>query len=1035
MRSKFKWIFTLLVALTVQFSFAQEKTVTGVVSDDLGPITGANVVIQGTTAGTTTDFDGKYAIKAKQGDVLEISFVGMKELVTVGSASVYDVTLQRVMLEGSEVTGVLGIKRKVDEVASTFTVVSAEEMNTASNPNAVRSLAAKVQGVKIDNASNGVNGNTTIEIRGPKTFSGSNAALVVIDGIPSTTTVLASLSPTMIESVNVMQGAQGAALYGELGVNGVIVVTTKKGSDSKKVAININSSVDFEEISFVPEKQLSYGQGWDGVWDQYENGGWGPAFDGSIRNIGLLQADGTYIQGAYSPIKDNIKQFYKTGISTQNGFDISVGGDGAYAMLSANHLNRDFIVKGDGFKRNNILFRGGVSGDKWSVDGTFNYINSRTKQAQAGANVLRGLLQAASNVPIGQFDNGNALGGWNAYYQNPFWTRDNNRITNNSDFINVGATLGYKINDNISLRYNGGIRFSTDGQIRTQGAETETTSEISSLGADLTQVSSFHQSIYRSRTYYGDVMAQFNYQLTDDIEFKGILGQNMRMHNYSRISQGGLNLEIPGWYNIQNVLNPDTPNNLRNYEVENRTTSEFASADFGYKDYLFLNLTGRYDHTSKLLPNNRSYFYPSAGLSFVATKLPSFNVSKIDYLKVYANFTKVGSTQAIADYDVINYATTGTPYANTGSSFNDRYTSVDPNIKPEFYTTYEAGFNLEMFKKRVRLNAAFYMTDTTNAISDLSSSAATSVQTTLSNIGNVKTKGLDFTLGLTPVKTENFKWNTNINFTTYTNEVTDLKGQNEVSLYDTGIGTIVAAVGETFPLIKGTDFVKDAQGRVIVDSNGMPSVDNRQKVLGKVNPDYIVGLTNTLEYKGVSFNVTMDYRHGGNVISGTKYEMTWTGHIVESAEYDRDTGFIYPNSVLANGTPNTTVYTAAGHNTNYGNRAYWTLASTTGAHNVIDATALKVREMSLGYSFPKTILEKLKLTSLKVSVNARNPFIVLADGNRGYTDPEASSVYDSSTSNAGRRSSGNYTSAAKGYSQIGQYPSTRTFGFALNVGF
>ena len=1045
MRSKFKWIFTLLVAFTMQFSFAQQKTVTGVVSDDLGPVAGANVVVKGTTTGTTTDFDGNYSISAKQGDVLVISYAGSTQSVTVGAGSTYNVTLKAVELDETVVTGALGIKKTANEVTNAFTVVSSEEMNTAQNPNAVRSLAGKVAGLRIDNLSNGVNGSTGIQLRSPVTFTRSTEALIVIDGVPSTNAVFQSLPPSMIESVNVIKGAQGAALYGSQGADGVIVVTTIKAKKGK-VSVNFNSAIDFEDISFVPERQNSYGQGWNGAWDQYENGGWGEPFDGSIRPVGLAQTDGTYIESAYSPIKDHVNQFYKVGTIMQNGFNVRLGGDNSFISFAADNLQRDFIVEGDQSKRTNALLRAGVNGQKWSLEGTFNYRVQKVKQSDSETTLLE-LSQSASNIPIGQFDNGNGLGGWTVYYNNPFWRRDNNRFNNDTNYFNTALTAAYKINNNIELKYNGGIQVTGTEQISTRNELVEDPNhpDASHFQGSLSQTSAFYKSVSSNRYYYGDLLASFNYELTSNLGLKALIGHNMQKTDFYRVSQGGVNLDIPGWYHINNVLNPDIASSLRNSTSQMHKTAEFASVDLAFKKYLFLNLTGRYEHSSLLPAEARDFFYPSAGLSFVASEYKDLNDYKVNYLKFYTNYTKVGSVDSVLYGDIIDRASLASGFAYPGgsNSYNNQYFEVDPKIKPEYYNTMEAGFSLGMFNNRITLDAAAYITDTNGFISDVATSSFTGIQNKKSNVGDLQTKGLEIALGLVPVKTENFKWNTNFVFSTYTNEVKSTYGGGSITLYDVSdspnsniTGQIQAIPGESFPHLTGTDWIRDDQGRVIInDATGNPSIDPVSKKLGKVLPDYTLGINNSLTYKGVTLSFLVDYRKGGKLFTEAKYNMTWSGHAVDT-DYDRDNGFIFPNSVLAStGEPNTTVATGAGYGSN-GAIAYANQLAGVGSYNVIDGTFVKVRELALSYSLPAKFTEKLGITSLRFGVNARNPFIFLADSNKGYTDPEASNVFDISNANAARTAGGlNTNSAARGFSQVAQYPSTKTFGFSLNVGF
>jgi len=347
MRSKFKWIFTLLLAFTMQFSFAQEKTVTGVVSDATGPLPGANVVVKGAASRSAqTDVDGKFSIKAKAGEVLLVTFTGYNDSsVTVGAANSYKVTLVEASMKIEEVliTGALGIKKRPDAQTSSTQLIKSKELNQAASSNAVQGLIGKVSGLNINTTNSGVNATTRIVIRGNKSITQNNQALVVIDGANSSATVLAGLDPDSIDTVNVLKGAQGAALYGSDGANGVIVVTTKRGSGNEKLIVKVSSSLDFEQIAFTPTVQTRYGQGWNGQNVSYENGAWGPEFDGTMVAVGLPQLDGSYVMAPFSSRgSDNIKDFFKTGTLSQNRVSLSSGTSDGYFYFSAENQKKRF---------------------------------------------------------------------------------------------------------------------------------------------------------------------------------------------------------------------------------------------------------------------------------------------------------------------------------------------------------------------------------------------------------------------------------------------------------------------------------------------------------------------------------------------------------------------------------------------------------------------------------------------------------------------------------------------------------------------
>ncbi|ENA1815255.1 hypothetical protein FPG87_09790 [Flavobacterium psychrophilum] len=1060
MRSKFKWIFTLLVALTMQLSFAQEKTVKGVVTDANGPMPGVNVLVKGTQRGVSTGFDGTYSIKASQGEVLVFSFMGMGDVSrTVGASASISVKMQDDAKQLGEVvvTGALGIKKKKDAITSVQQVVGSRELTQAMNPNVARSLTAKVSGLQIDNSSGGVNGNTRIVLRGPRSVSGNTEALIVIDNAISTGSALAQLPPDVVESVTVIKGAQGAALYGDQGSNGVILVVTKKGTAGGKLSISVNSSIEMEQISFLPKKQSLYGQGWDGDHASIENGAWGSLLDGSLKVTGV---NGDL--KPYSFVKDNMKAYYQDGISTQNGVTLNFGGEDGYALLSANRSVQDFVVEGDGSRRNSFLFKGGKKIGKWKFDGSVRYVSTQTEQSEAD-NALANLLQSAPNIPVGDFEN-TGIFGWNIYYKNPFWERKNNRLNRSSDFFDVSASLGYAFNKHINVTYLANVQTQTSIQTthNAAGFTSGNSFDAVPVAYSFGQKSNFYRSNNHTMNFYGDLLLNFDYKLFDKVSFKAALGSNMQDKYSERISQGGENLQIPGWYNLQNVANIDLAKDLSNNMFRTRKVSGFGNVDLGYADYLFLNLTGRRDATSVLTSSNNVYNYYSGGLSFVPTKLIEGLKDKktLNYLKLFVNYAKVGNSSAVNAYDVEKLSPLGYGFPFSGlTSYSQFNSATNGGIKPEFINTVEAGASFGFLDNRLTLDATVYQSKVTDLISEKGiSRASQGVANFKTNIGDLTNKGMEFDLGFMPVKTENFTWEGRLSYSAYQTKLTKLDGEStEIELYNhandsnsnVNSGTY-AIVGESFPSIKGTTYLRDVQGRVIVDAvTGMPKISVNRSLIGQVNPDYILGFSNSFTYKGLRLAVVADYRTGNSFISGVKHNLSWVGNLEESADYDRTVGFIYPNSVLSTtGLPNTTVYTGGDYTgtTAYDNTInYYNDYSKLGEAQLLDGTALKIREISLSYNLPKRFLDKLKLESVRFGVNARNPFVFFVDknnffkpsNNRNYSDPEASNVNNANSSvGAVRTSSLSNTSLnAGGFSQTGQYPSTRTFGFSVNLTF
>ena len=1031
MRSKFKWIFTLLVALTVQFSFAQEKTVTGVVSDELGPIAGANIVVQGTSRGTTTDFDGNYTIKAKQGETLVFSYTGKKQAtVSVGAANTYNVTLKDDVIQGEEVVivGALGIKRKVDAVTSSYSLVKQEDLKQASNPNAVQALVGKVSGLQINVTSSGVNPDARVVFRGARSITGNNQALVVIDGAISTIAVFQQIPPEMIENVTALKGPQGAALYGSDGVNGVIVVNTKKGSANEKFRVSINSSVDISDIAYLPQRQLRYGQGWDGFHSNFENGSWGPEFDGTLQPVGLPQADGSYIMAPYSPIKDNYKDFFQKGTIFQNGINFSGGSlESGYLVFGANRVTNDFVVDGDELKRNSFLLKAGKQLGKWRIEGNFNYISERENTADSG--LYDDLLQTASNIPVSQFSHGLNQHHWNIYYLSPYWRQRNQRATNSSNYFAGIADIGYQINKNINVSYLANIRLSdSHGESYHNGYEDTIYSIYGSRSNS--ELSNFFANTISDRRFYGDLKFSFDYDLTEDLDFNLIVGNNIQDRSYARNQVGGTNLEIPGLYNYSNVLNPSPASALNNLIQRNRKVGFFANLDLGYKDYLFLNATARQDYSSVFYDKTKGFFYPSVGISFIPTKaFENIKGDVLNYWKIVLNYTKVGNDTAIAPYAVNQLGSLGFGFPFANNSYVQQTQQTNQLIKPEFVTTKEVAMSLDFFKSRLVLDATYYISDTDDLITRIGGAAPSGVFSNLTNIGKMQTKGYEIDLGFTPIKSKDprgFIWDAKLSYTHFKSIVKKVSDDaTQVSLRQPyNFVGVFAEEGEEFPLIKGTSYSRDEFGRIMLDASGMPIVDNNFKKLGKATPDYILGLNTSVAYKGFRLAATMDYRTGHQFFSDVKRNLSWTGQLIESAE--NRGGFIMPNSsfdyngdgVYSATEANTSVVTGGGSTANFINY-YNNFYSTTGENLVIDATAFKVRELALSYSFDSKLIERTGLSNLTLGINARNPFTWLPKQNRGYNDPETSET----------------TGNAAGLAFTDRYPVQRTFGFSVNATF
>lgn len=1014
MKSKTKLLLTFLALLLSQQFFAQAKSVTGTIIDEGGvPLAGVTIIEKGTKNGTQSDFDGNYEIKVNDGAVLVFSFIGMLPQEVVVSSSKINITMKEDVTElESVVVTALGIKRKPDEITTASQVVKTDELNQAKATNAAVGLVGKVSGLQINTINNGVNPSTRIQLRGFRSISRNNEALIVINGVISTSGALAELNPEIIESINVIKGANGAALYGSLGANGAIIVTTKKGNkDQNKFNIAINTSVTFEEVSMLPKLQNRFGQGYQGAQDFTENTSWGAELDGSLQPTGLEQT-----LMPYSFIKDNYKPFFNTGTTMLNSIAVSSGDENGYVNLSIGNQETSGIIPTDSFKKNNFYFSAGKSNDKWSLNANVRYTTSHQNTAGGvEGSVYNSLTQVPVNVPVEAFSNPDNATHWTYWELNPYWRLKNERIDSKGQTIEGVGEIGYKFNKNIDAIYRASFRTTSfNGYEFFNGYK----AEVVYWDSPFDYVSSYEVNNSNSRRIYSDFLLNFNYMLTNDISFKANIGNNITNIESNASSMKGERLVVPGIYNISNITGSVVP---YDFKSKQRNASIFGNFDFGYKDYLYVNLTFRNDLTSVLNPDNRSFNYGSAGVSFIPTKaFENFGGDVLTHAKISASIVKVGNA-AINPYDIndrfISGETAGFPYSTINSFVLDP-TLTDMNLKNENLISREININLEFFKRRITFDASYYTSKNTDQILQTSPSFASGANVATINVGESTSTGLELDLGLTPIKNDNLTWDIRFGYSapkTTVEKVTETSVQTAIGDY-LGTAGIAAIAGEQFPMIVGTGYQRDENGNIIIDaSSGDPLKANNVK-LGKTTPDYILGLSSSLTYKNFKLSGVFDYRTGHVFYAGIKDGLVQNGTDISTAQGGRQP-FIFPNSVIET-SPG--VYTQNNSVTTSGGQDYYTgIYREIDENFVLDATAFKCREIALSYTFSKDLLSRIGISSFSVGINARNVFMILPKENRNYTDPE----FSFTTGNNVGLSTGN------------QAPPTRTYGINFNLTF
>lgn len=1010
-----------------QLTFAQERSVSGTVSDNAGmPIPGVSVLVKGTKSGTQTDFDGKYIIKVDASQTLVFSYVGMNTQEVVAKSTSINVKMASSAMElESVVVTALGIKRKPKELSYAVESIKTEELTKTRAVNVATALSGKVSGLQVSVINNGVNPSTRVVLRGNRSLLGNNEALIVVDGFPSARGVLDRINPDDIDNVTILKGANASALYGAEAANGVMIITTKKGSG--KLSITYNSSLQMEQVAYLPKIQSEFGVGGfpDGTLYPLENVNWGPRFDGRLVDASETLDDGSVWQVPFTPVKNNIKNFFNTGISTRNGITFKGGDENSDFLFSIDQTNTTGTVPKDTYNRTNVRLKGSRKYNKLTVGGNVSFFRAHSNQVsetagRQGRPVYWNVLNTPLHIPLDQMKN------WRTgqftrnevsfyrFYENPYFIIDTQREKNDYTEFNVLSNIDYKFTDYLTLSVNTGYTSYSEDFKRQFGAFTyafelaHTYSSMDPYGAKTAS------RIATGQRLNNDIILKFDKNLSDDFNLKVTTGANTRLTSSSSINVSGNDLTIPDFYNVSTRTGELIGGEER---ILFRRQGVFAELSLGYKGFLFLTGTARNDWSSSLPVQNRSFFYPGAGLSFLVSEaFPGIKSDNgISNLKATFNITKSGNDASAYATKSIFFTPTGFPYGSTtGLSQGSRDT--DSNLSPEFTLSKELGVEVSLFNDRLAVNASVYQTNTTDQIVPINTSLASGASSILTNIGEIENKGLELDLKGTIIKTEDFGWKLGLNYSGIKSKVKSLfDGVEEVSIGGFADAEIVAKVGEAYPLIKTSSYLRDPQGRVIVGDNGNPIKDSQNRTQGKTTPDYIVGLNTQLTYKNWTLYAVADYRTGHVFYNNLNDALEFTGLTQHSASAGRQP-FVFPNSSYSDGNggyiANNNRLTAGGGN------AFWDEYNTVKENYVSDATTLKLREVSLTYDFSSDFIKRAGIDALSIGFFGRN-LLTLRPKENTTTDPE----FNFTTGNA------------IGVGTQAQTPPTRQFGLNLNLTF
>lgn len=1026
----------ILCTLTVT-AFSQERTVTGTVkaSEDGLPIPGASVKVKEASAvGATTGVDGKFSLKVPaNAKTLQISYLGYiaQEVAISNGAINVSLVLDSKVLDQVVITaGGVTIKRR--EQGNQSTTVGAKELTQAKPFNVASALTGKVAGLQVNAVSSGVNPQVRLVLRGNRSLTGNNQALVVVDNVIVPSNILGNLNPEDVEDIQVLNGAGAAALYGSDASNGALIITTKSGKRGV-TQIKVGQTTTIETIAFLPKLQETYGSGTgpDDVptYTPYENQQYGPAFDGSLRVIGKPLVDGSIQTVPYEWNETEGKQqFWDTGLNSQTDFSLSSGDDKGSYYLSSQYFDQTGTVPGDKYNRFTIRLNGArdlMKGVSFAFNA--NYVQNRFNLGNSGT-AFENVLMSPGQIPLTRYKNwrtdpfSTPDGFYNEYYDSPYFTLGNARNLTRNDYLTGNVQVKYSPIQELSFLF----RVS----MSTRNVSTKSWSDKYTFSAYRLGITSNFQnrtgSVSDGSAYETQLnpefQAQYIKQLSKDFSLNAILGSSVRDNINKSVNASSSVMVIPGLYNVSNTTG-NTFGSESNARV--RQVGVYADARLGFKSYLYLHVTARNDWRSVLSQKNRSLFYPAADISFIASDAIPFlkNSKVINSLKIRGGASQVGLVNlgAYALQPTFGQQA-GYPYSGN-PGFGIGNTVVSPDIKPEVTTSLEGGFDLEMFKSRVNFSATAYKSNTVDQTIGVQIPTVTGFTNFRTNTGEVQNYGLETSLRVVPVRTSyGLEVSVGANYTYNKNEVLSIStDQSFISLGTFGTANIVAQVGESFPLLKGTTYNKDSQGRVIVDRiTGMPSVTTATSTLGITEPRHRLGLDLSAEYKGFRLATVFEYRTGHVIYTGASTGFDFSGAGIRTTYFNRER-FVVPNSSYLDPVSNT--YVA---NTNITTRTggvdFWTNGPTnTGvnANYTYSAAFWKMRELSLSYDLPKSVFSNIKFVKgATISAQGRNLFLWAPKTNI-YTDPEYS-AFDSGSN-------------AIGFTSLSQTPPGRLYGLSLSV--
>lgn len=1014
------------------------ELINGTVIDaqDGEPLPGVNIIVKETTIGTSTNADGEFDLDVPSlQDTLVVSFIGYQtQEVPINGSTSLNISLQRQAITGAElVVTALGGQRQERSMGYSAQSISSEDIDRA--PNISEGLQGQVAGVEVTSASGTVGSSNRVVLRGASSLSGDNQPLYIVDGVyidnsnfnpPDGSEDVSDfgnaamdIDPSDIESINVLKGPNAAALYGSRAANGAIVITTKDGSQREGIQVSVNSGVKFSRPWILPDMQNQYGQGFGGQFEYVDGRGggvndandssWGPPLDGRLKV--QWWSNGEAVPWEAHP--DNVRGFFETGNTITNSIAVAGNSGNVNYRLSAGNNQQKGIYPNVSSDKNDFKVNVGADiTEDLRVEARANYVKYIARNMpdvgySYPGNPLMGLVTwGARQIDIQKvkeayFNNPNpyeAPGYWNRlFFDNIYWEMYENTKRQERNRLIGGVNFNYDINDWITLNGRIGVDWYLEQRKNREAYGSITDSDGAYEESD--------RYIFDD-SYSLDI--NVDRPINQDFNLTARFGGEVVSNQYELNHASTAALEVPGIYSLTNsAVRPV----VDDFSSKKKVYSLFGAATIGYKEYLYLDLTGRNDWSSTLPENNLSFFYPSASLSFIFTDAFDLGLDWLNYGKLRGSWTQVGN--GTDPYQLQTTYLSSEPVLGEYPNYTISPIIFNSDLKPEQTESWEVGTEMRFLESRVRFDLTYYSSVTRDQILPTPVSTATGYETKIINAGSIENSGVEVTVGGTPLQKNDLEWDVDVNFAINNSQVIELApGVNSYVIDEFSNATLEARPGEEFGSLYGTTFLRDDQGNIVVNDEGIPLTDNTRTNFGSYAADWQSSIINNVNWKNFNLRFFIDIKSGGSIFSGTIMDGRSQGMFKETAT-GRD-GMVFDGgdwaggAVKQDGSPNDIVVPKERLNEFY---------SRTGEANIFDASYVKLRQVRLGYSLPSSILNNLgPVRALNIALVGNNVWMI--HKNIPHIDPET--VF-SNTKVPGLES------------QVA--PKTRSFGFNLNLEF